>query len=272
MVATNTLHLHPVDAPQVAPEIHNLVSSAHQPGVDVENRWEAGVTFVPEGDDTLSTHAVETGSPDAKSTAKAAPALVEARSFLIEGAWTRPSGSYTNAEIEAMAHRAMEQTQSSKIEAVLCAGDPSTTAPYLIDSNCTKLGTTAVKAAVGLGRIQAAFAAIGGHGTVYVSPLIAAVLAQGNTFVEDNDGKLYTAARGDLVIVSNMGVAGPAATATGDDSFIYGHLGEPELRMSEIQIYLVPAADRNNTIVRVERTVSVTFAPGQWATLVASTA
>lgn len=257
----------PVDAPVVGPAKHDLVRSAQKGDAA---RFEDGVRFFPEGSATMSLAEYAQGSsPATKSSPKTAPTEVVAPPWIIEAAWTRPVG----VEIKAFGERAMEQTESSLIELKLAEGAGSTGAPYLSDANCTTLGTTAVSPIKGVGRIQQAFALIGGHGTIYVNPLIAASLAAGD-FFEEIDGKLYDVARGDLIIVGNVGAKGKGpTTAAADASYIFGHLGEPILYLSEAQVYGDGMTEgieytTNTGIVRVEKTVVVEFNTGQWETLV----
>ena len=250
-----------VDAPPVGTEEHNLLASVEAISVS-DNHWEMGLKFFPEGDvHPVLAEILDVGA--AKSTPSSGSGESSYIPFLIELAVKRPLG-WTEAEVEAIALRALEQTQSSLIEDLLAAGSVSGS-QYLADANLTLIGSDAAVPEVALARLETAIAAQGGHATIYMSPGVATIL--GSAYLYEVGDKLYTL-RGDLVVVGNLGNQGPGATtATTDQSYIYAHIGEPVLRLGSVQVYSAIDHTINERVVRVERTVSVVFVPNQWITL-----
>ena len=262
MVAQNLSPSLPVDAPVIHQEQHNLLSSITPLTLD-DGHWGMGLAFTPEGwVYPVKAEILDAGA--AKSSAVSGEQPVDYTPFLIELAITRP-GSWPQDVVEAIAMRAMEQTQSSLIEDLMTKGSV-TGSQYLVDSNTTLFGANAAVPQVAMARLYESIAAAGGEVTFYMSPGVADIL--GTMGLKEYDGKLYTLARGDLVVVGNYGVPGPNAGTSGtDESYIYAHLGRPVVRLGGYQIYTEIDWTTNDWVCRVERSVAVTFQPGQWLTL-----
>jgi hypothetical protein len=177
----------------------------------------------------------------------------------------RPVLSFTNGEVTDIARRALERNASAIIENRQAVGSVAGN-QFLADTNvATVTGTYIPNAAIGV--VETEFAKVGGQGTIYLSPLVASYLAAGDLLTE-KDGKLYTTTRESLVVVGNYGAKGPAgATAAAGTQWIFGHLGKPQLLLSEAMVFDAFDQATNQPHARAELVAAVLWNPGQWATL-----
>lgn len=251
-----------IDTPVIGPPSHDLLASAYKP--PLPEHWEQGIVFPSEDITGLpaSGEVVLCGATT-KSDPLTCGTNVEYTPFLIEVGVERPV-LYSSSQREDIARRAMERGQRSIIETRMATGSIVGN-QYLGDANSTiaSAGTFTPEAAIGV--IQTQFATAGGQGTIYVSPLVAEALDEHLTEV---DGKLYTQARHDLVIVGNFGSVGPGdAAAAAGTSWVMGHLGVPSLLLGEIMVFEAIDWKTNQPTLRAERVAAVVWNPFQWGVL-----
>lgn len=257
-----------IDTPPIGTPKHDLVSSARTP--DKPHNWEQGIVFVQEpiAGTASSGRVIIQGvtTKSAQLTQNSSYMGTEYEPFLIEVGVSRQEMSYSPEEQEAIARRVMERTERRIIEQRMLLGTPGTTNMFLADPTTTTTiaGTNSAIQAVAI--IQTGFADAGGMGTIYVSPRV--VEQMQGLLDEDSDGRLRTKIRGDLVIVGTYGVNGPWPQIAGaGTSWVFGHLGEPELFLSDAMVFDAYDQTTNTPTVRVEKVAAVVWNPGQWATL-----
>lgn len=253
---------HVVTVPEATPARHSLVDSATVID-EPSNYWEAGLTFDENG--CALPVAVEIDCPPgAMSTPVDCVGTDEARAYspyMIELAIERPAGSFSEGRVAEIARTNLQVSGTAAMEDVLINGLTGTTNAYLgASAGLTEVTAgTPVKPAVALGLIQEALAERAAHGTLHASPLVVNLLPD---LVEGEENKLFTKVRHDLVVVANVGTSGPGqAPADAGSRFIFAHLGEPELRMSEIDVQTTLDHATNRWTARATRIVAVTFDP-----------
>jgi hypothetical protein len=255
-----------LDTPPIGTPSHDLLDSADRP--DNPHNWEQGIAFVREEvSGSPATGVVNVQGPTAKSAAKTISLTnngAEYLPFLVEIGIDRPVLAFTNGEVTDIARRAIERGTSAIVENRQATGSVAGN-QYLTDSNVTTVTGTYIPTAA-IGAIETRFAQIGGQGTIYVSPMVASYLT--GDFLYEKDGKLYTITRDTLIVVGNYGNVGPgAATAAAGTQWIFGHLGRPQLFLSEVMVFDAFDQATNQPHARAERVAAVVWNPGQWATL-----
>lgn len=259
-----------LDTPTIGTPEHDLLASAHRP--EKPHNWEQGVAFIQEpiAGSAASGRVIIQGvtTKSAALTQNASYMGIEYEPFLVEVGVNRHQG-YAPSDREEIARRVLERTQRRIIEQRMLLGTPGVpTNMFLADPATTTEVTGSWNAPQSIAVIQEQFATAGGHGTIYISPRVA---QQMQDLLTEEDGKLYTKVRHDLVIVGTYGLNGPwpkvNAPSTGS-SWVYGHLGEPYLLLSDEPI-ITDAFDQatNQPTVRAEKVAAVVWNPGQWATL-----
>lgn len=249
-----------VNRPVLSPTQHSLVASANIVE-EPDDRWHGGLTFVPYGCDTPTLVAVD--CPQAEGNLSDTIVCVEDVLYMPYTATTyvrRPAGSYDFDMVSEIAIELLSNNVSPVIASRLVYGDSGeTTNPYVAEDAVDL--STPVNPVEALGALQNVLGQYGTHATIYMNPHAAAALEK-QLVVADN-GILYTKARGDCVVVE--GTIG-SFTPDGDEvdsgeTYIFAHLGKPDLRMSDVEVFEGIDHATNDRYVRATQTVVATFEP-----------
>lgn len=246
-----------VDAPELKPAAHSLVASANEIP-ESDTHWMGGLTFVPEGCIVAEALPLDCLSIDGSfMTPAACVDEIDYVPWLLNVQFERPGG-WSQDDVVRLATRALEQTETAALEEAVVYGDGTVGNQFIAD-NATTVTTTASGPAAAIGLIQQEFTEYGTAGTIYASPLVAQLLP--NLFLADG-ATLRTMVRRDLVIVGNLGSKKPdGSAATAGTSWLFGHLGEPEMRRGQIEVTTEFDHTINQHIVTATRTVAINFNP-----------
>ena len=174
----------------------------------------------------------------------------------------RPAGIFSFEEVSALALELMPTGTSTLLASKLIYGDGGLTSNKYVADEATVV-STASKPSVALGLLQDFLdESAGAHGTIYMNSKTANCLE--NLLVEDDRGRLVTVHRGDLVIVEgSVGYLDPAGDdlESNTESYIFAHLGEPDVRLGQIDLFEGFDHETNVRYVRATQVVAVTFDP-----------
>lgn len=254
----------PVPPPSILPSRHGLVEGGNlvSPGSD---RWESGVTFSNRGCEVVFAHSADCwigGTLNKLIQQCSGVASFDAYNLEVTLDWaTIDLADDPKARvIEAMdigTSSALERLTEQGVKDTATIVDPpvtggvgmggvighiGTTPPPNFSSALDVGGTAAdSKAAVGLveAKLLDASDHIGGRGTIYMNPILA---TDAWGLLDQTDGGLITKTTGSHVIIGNF-----------EHPVVYGHLGEVDVYLGDINVTETNDRANNEYIVQAER-------------------
>lgn len=244
---------------------HSLVTSATQES-EQDPHWEGGFTYTPcpcFGDLDFLNFVRNDCPPDEPNAAYTlCTDEVEYTPYTATVAVGRPAGTYSFDEVAELATEVLSERLSPTLTNYLIYGDVADSNPYVAD-NASVVGTE-LSPIIALGTIQSALSWYGTKSTLYMSAATATAVSEQLTL--DENGRLITIVRGDLVIVeSSVSRDETGANLDLGAGYIFGHLGEPVLRFGAVELFEGFDQTENVRYVRATQTVAATFDPCQTA-------
>lgn len=250
-----------VSSPARIPAQHSLLYSANVVE-ETDDYWQNGLTYT-----TSICNAAQLTSVDCPQNELAGTMGFDCvdpvvyRPYISTVVVPRPAGTFSFDEVSALVLDLMPTSTSTSLASLLVYGDGGqTTNKYVAESAYVE--STAEKPDIALGHLQDYLDQGGAHGTIYMNTATANSLQ--TLLKEDSNGRLITVHRGDLVIVEgSIGYRDAAGDAIGvsSESYIFGHIGEPDVRLGQIDLFEGFDHETNTRYVRGTQVVAATFDP-----------
>lgn len=250
-----------VSAPGRISAQHSLIESANI--VDEQtDYWQNGLTYMPAICNGPYVTAVDCPQNELNGTmgyecAEPITYMPYVSTVIVP----RPGGTFSFDEVSALALELMPTGTSTILAQRLIYGDAGQTSNKYV-ANEAAVYDDALKPDIALGYLQDFLDQSGAHGTIYMNSRTANSLQ--TLLKEDDRGRLVTVHRGDLVIVEGtIGSldANGDAIASLSEAYIFAHIGEPDVRLGQIDLFEGFDHETNVRYVRATQVVAATFDP-----------
>lgn len=250
-----------VSSPARVQAQHSLLYSANIVE-ETDDYWQNGLTYTTPICNTTQLTSVDCPQNELSGTMGfdcVEPVVY--RPYISNVIVPRPAGTFSFDDVSALVMQLMPTSTSTVLASMLVYGDNGeTTNKYVVENAYVE--SNAAKPHVALGRLQDYLDNVGAHGTIYMNTVTANSLQ--TLLKEDDNGRLVTVHRGDLVIVEgSVGYrdADGDVLASASESYIFGHIGEPDVRLGQVDLFEGIDHETNTRYVRGTQVVAATFDP-----------